>query len=410
MERGMRVLDLECGAGDASLRIAKLVGPTGLVVGIYESAKVIDVAQRRAAVNGRCYWARFVAPDLNTFVPHERFDAVVARLTLFRQDERATFLRLSACVRPSGVIMVVLSKPAGNADSILHRIGSQLSPAAMSCKAFECLLPSIDLVETETMQRAIAMARRKNIALVAHDNKKEELVEWAKCNCKLLAEHSLYSTSATGQLLQDRLGLNMTLLESGPLGGDLQIGSHISEGQIDFVIFFSDPLQTQPHDPDVKALLRITVVWNVPVACNRASADFIISSPLMSTAYERLVPDYSKYRARPAVGTRSKPAAERPAEKNSRQRHNLGVHEMDWRKSRSIPGKPSNTRPKQILFVLGDDRPAEGIGHASDEQHRRPVCGGAMTTRRHVKKRSAVCRHDCDACYRHARGMAHLFD
>jgi methylglyoxal synthase len=201
------------------------------------------------------------------------------------------------------------------------------------------------------MQRTISMATRKSIALVAHDNKKEELVEWAKSNCKSLAEHSLYSTSATGQLLQDRLGLNVTLLESGPWGGDLQIGSRISEGQIDFVIFFSDPLQSQPHDPDVKALLRITVVWNVPVACNRASADFIISSSLMSTAYERLVPDYSKYRARPAVGTRSKPAAERPAE--DLRLHNLGVHEMDWRKSRSISGKPSNTsgpvRPRQVL-------------------------------------------------------------
>jgi methylglyoxal synthase len=178
------------------------------------------------------------------------------------------------------------------------------------------------------MQKTIKMARRKNIALVAHDNKKEELVEWAKFNCKLLAEHSLYSTRTTGQLLENRLGLKVTLLESGPLGGDQQIGSRISEGQIDFMIFFSDPLQSQPHDADVKALLRITVVWNVPVACNRASADFIVSSPLMSTGYERLIPDYSKYRVRLAVSTRSKPAAERAAE-SLRQRHNLGVHEMD---------------------------------------------------------------------------------
>lgn len=163
------------------------------------------------------------------------------------------------------------------------------------------------------MQKTIAMAGRKNIALVAHDNKKEELVEWATFNCKLLAEHSLYSTGTTGQLLKYRLGLNVTLLESGPLGGDQQIGSRISEGQIDFVIFFSDPLESQPHDPDVKALLRITVVWNIPVACNRASADFIISSPLMSTGYERLVPDYSKYRARLNFGARSKPAADHVA-------------------------------------------------------------------------------------------------
>lgn len=151
------------------------------------------------------------------------------------------------------------------------------------------------------MQNTIAMRRNKKIALVAHDNKKEELFEWAKFNCKLLAEHSLYATGATGQLLKSRLGLNVTQLESGLLGGDQQIGSRISEGQIDFVIFFSDPLEPQPHDADVKALLRIAVVWNIPVACNRASADFIISSPLMSTVYERKVPDYSKYRARLAV-------------------------------------------------------------------------------------------------------------
>ena len=151
------------------------------------------------------------------------------------------------------------------------------------------------------MQNTIAMRRNKKIALVAHDNKKQELFEWARFNCKLLAEHSLYATGATGQLLKSRLGLNVTHLESGLLGGDQQIGSRISEGQIDFVIFFSDPLEPQPHDADVKALFRIAVVWNIPVACNRASADFIISSPLMSTVYERKVPDYSKYRARLAV-------------------------------------------------------------------------------------------------------------
>jgi methylglyoxal synthase len=172
------------------------------------------------------------------------------------------------------------------------------------------------------MQETIAMAERKNIALAAHDSKKEELVDWAKSNCKLLTGHSLYSTGTTGELLKHRLGLNVTLLESGPLGGDQQIGSRISEGQIDFVILFSDPLEPQPHDPDVKALLRITVVWNIPVACNRASADFIISSPLMSTTYERLVPDYSKYRARLAVGASYTPAAENPvANTNAKQQN-----------------------------------------------------------------------------------------
>ncbi len=147
-------------------------------------------------------------------------------------------------------------------------------------------------------QNTIEMRRSKKIALVAHDNKKEELFEWAKRNHKLLAQHSLYATGTTGRLLESRLGLNVTQLESGPLGGDQQIGSRISEGLIDVVILFSDPLEPQPHDADVKALLRIAVVWNIPVACNRASADFIISSPLMSTAYQRLVPDYSKYRSR----------------------------------------------------------------------------------------------------------------
>lgn len=146
------------------------------------------------------------------------------------------------------------------------------------------------------MQTTIGMAGKKKIALVAHDNKKEELFEWAELNCTLLAEHTLYATGATGQLLASRLGLKVTRLECGPLGGDQQIGSRISEGQIDCVIFFSDPLEPQPHDSDVRALLRVAVVWNIPVACNRASADFIISSPLMSTAYERLIPDYSQYR------------------------------------------------------------------------------------------------------------------
>jgi methylglyoxal synthase len=157
------------------------------------------------------------------------------------------------------------------------------------------------------MRRTILMARRKNIALVAHDNRKEELLKWAKDNLNLLGDHSLYATRTTGQLLKHRLGLNVTLLECGPLGGDQQIGSRISEGQIDFLIFFSDPLEAQPHDSDVKALLRITVVWNIPVACNRASADFLISSPLMSTGYERVVPDYSKYGGRLLVGSHFEP-------------------------------------------------------------------------------------------------------
>jgi methylglyoxal synthase len=158
------------------------------------------------------------------------------------------------------------------------------------------------------MRRISPIARRKNIALVAHDNRKEELFEWAEDNLELLRGHSLYATGTTGQLLKCRLGLNLTLLECGLLGGDQQIGSRITEGQIDFLILFSDPLEAQPHDADVKALLRITIVWNIPLACNRASADFLISSPLMSTGYERLVPDYSKYKDRLFVDSHSEHA------------------------------------------------------------------------------------------------------
>jgi methylglyoxal synthase len=135
------------------------------------------------------------------------------------------------------------------------------------------------------------MLPRKKIALVAHDNKKQDLLEWAAFNRDLLAHHELYATATSGRLLRDELGLAVVLLQSGPLGGDQQIGGRISQGEIDFLIFFWDPLKPMPHDPDVKALLRIAVVWNIPVACNRASADFMISSPLMAGEYQRLLPD-----------------------------------------------------------------------------------------------------------------------
>jgi methylglyoxal synthase len=138
----------------------------------------------------------------------------------------------------------------------------------------------------------------KRIALVAHDNKKQDLFEWAKFNQGLLAGHQLYATGTTGRILEEELGLDVVRLESGPLGGDQQIGARIAQGEIDFVIFFWDPLEALPHDPDIKALLRIAMVWNVPVACNRASADFMISSPLMSGEYTRVVRDYSDYRYR----------------------------------------------------------------------------------------------------------------
>lgn len=144
--------------------------------------------------------------------------------------------------------------------------------------------------------RGLAMKPRKKIALVAHDNKKRDLLEWAAFNRDLLARHELYATGTTGRLLRQDLDLEVIALYSGPLGGDQQIGGRIAEGDIDFLIFFWDPLKPQPHDPDVKALLRIAVVWNIPVACNRASADFMISSQLMSAEYQRLLPDYGDSR------------------------------------------------------------------------------------------------------------------
>ncbi len=133
------------------------------------------------------------------------------------------------------------------------------------------------------------MSARKRIALIAHDNCKSDLLEWARYNRDTLADHELYTTGTTGLILGEELGLDITRFLSGPLGGDQQVGAGIVEGRVDFIIFFWDPLEPQPHDVDVKALLRVAVVHNAPIACNRATADFLLSSPLMLRNYERLV-------------------------------------------------------------------------------------------------------------------------
>jgi methylglyoxal synthase len=136
---------------------------------------------------------------------------------------------------------------------------------------------------------------KKHIALVAHDKKKEDLLNWAEANNDILKTHAILATGSTGELIENKLGIPVTKLLSGPLGGDQQIGSMIAEGKIDFLVFFWDPLEAQPHDSDVKALQRLAVAWNVLIASNRTTADFLLSSTLMHQEYEVAVPDYSQF-------------------------------------------------------------------------------------------------------------------
>jgi methylglyoxal synthase len=143
------------------------------------------------------------------------------------------------------------------------------------------------------LQNRIPMKEKKRIVLIAHDNLKKELLEWARWNKELLAQHELYGTGTTGGIIANELGLDVHRFKSGPLGGDQQVGSRISDGEMDMMIFFWDPMSAQPHDVDVKALLRLAVVYNIPVACNRSSADFMISSPLLKSEYIRKVDDYA---------------------------------------------------------------------------------------------------------------------
>ena len=149
-----------------------------------------------------------------------------------------------------------------------------------------------DMVKEDFIKFTIG--KQKHIALIAHDNKKSELVEWVEANKEVLQNHFLCGTGTTARLITDKTGLPVKGYNSGPLGGDQQIGSRIVEGNIDMVVFFWDPLESQPHDPDVKALLRIAVVYDIPIANNRATADFMLHSKYMSQEYEREVVNYNK--------------------------------------------------------------------------------------------------------------------
>ena len=148
-------------------------------------------------------------------------------------------------------------------------------------------------METEYID--VTIEKTKKIALIAHDGKKAELLDWAVRNKEILQSHFLCGTGTTGRLIQEHTGLPVQIFQSGPLGGDQQIGARIVDGKIDMLIFIWDPMEAQPHDPDIKALLRVAAVWNIPVACNECSADYMLTSPLMSQPHGHRIPDYSAY-------------------------------------------------------------------------------------------------------------------
>ena len=149
--------------------------------------------------------------------------------------------------------------------------------------------------------KQVTLGAKKNIALIAHDNKKQDMVAWCQEHKAELANHTLYATGTTGMIIEKETELVIKKLISGPLGGDQQVGSLITEGDVDVLIFFWDPFEPMPHDPDVKALLRIAAVWNIPIACNHISADFLIASPLFNSPSARTIPDYETYLAKRAV-------------------------------------------------------------------------------------------------------------
>lgn len=140
----------------------------------------------------------------------------------------------------------------------------------------------------------LTIEKQKNIALIAHDNKKKELIDWCDANKEILKQHFLCGTGTTAKMITDHTGLPVRGYNSGPLGGDQQIGAKIVEGRVDFIIFFSDPLTAQPHDPDVKALLRIAQVYDIPIANNKATADFLITSKYMNEEYNHKVMNFKK--------------------------------------------------------------------------------------------------------------------